>query len=87
MSEKKISKSVWIPAELDAELKQCDNQSETIREALEFYFDKSRFWRNKINEKKRKIEYLEFQIQLAKESIQLYEEKLDQMEGINNEKG
>ena len=79
---KKIHKTFRIPKELSDKLKQCENQTEVVNDALELYFDKSRFWRNKINEKKRKIEYLEFQIQLAKESIQLYEEKLDQTEGI-----
>ena len=78
---KKIKKSFRIPKELSDKLKECDNQSEVVNDALEYYFDKSRFWRNKINEKKRKIEYLEFQIQLAKESIQLYEEKLCQVGG------
>ena len=51
---KKIHKTFRIPKELSDKLKQCENQTEVVNDALELYFDKSRFWRNKINEKKRK---------------------------------
>lgn len=76
---KKVKQSFRIPQELSDKLKQCDNQTDVITEALAMYFTTDAVLVMKIESDKQMLHDLRYQTKVTELQLQRHEKELEQV--------
>jgi len=76
---KKVKQSFRIPQELSDRLKQCDNQTDVITEALSMYFTTDAVLVMKIENDKQLLHDLKYQTKVTELQLQRHEKELEQV--------
>jgi len=76
---KKIAKTFRIPQELSDRLKECDNQTDVITEALSMYFTTDAVLVMKIETDKQLLQDLRYQTKVTELQLQRHEKELERV--------